>query len=114
MPPVITSEQKDVVVASSAIMSHNANLALPCTATGDPDPVIDWFVDASPVPEEYVRSDGWLVRNITDGNGASTNGTTYYCTATNYIGPKVTLKATARSRDIIVTYACKYACVYDF
>ena len=106
VPPMITSKQGDMVV-SSDVLVDGANLVLSCEATGDPTPTIAWFMDGNPVPAEFVMSDGRLVRNVTDGFGASQAGTTYYCTATNSIGPGNSLPATVRSRDIIVTYTCE-------
>ena len=106
MPPVITSNQGDVVV-SSDVLVDGANLVLRCDATGDPAPTIAWFMDGGQVPEEFAMSDGRLVRNVTDGDGASQTGTTYYCTAMNLIGPGNSLPATARSKDITVTYTCE-------
>ena len=108
VPPVITSQQEDVVVSSDVQANGSgANLVLSCEATGDPTPTIAWFMDGNPVPAEFVMSDGRLVRNVTDGFGASRAGTTYYCTASNSIGPGNSLPATVRSRDIIVTYTCE-------
>ena len=106
MPPKITSKQGDMIVSSDALVD-GANLVLSCEATGDPTPSIAWFMDGNPVPTEFVMSDGRLVRNVTDGFGASRAGTTYYCTATNSIGSGNSLPATVRSRDIIVTYTCE-------
>ena len=99
MPPVITSQQEDMVVSSAAI------LVLRCDATGDPPPTIAWFMDGDQVSATFVMSDGRLVRNVRDGDGASQAGIIYYCTATNTIGQS--LSATARSRDIVVTYTCE-------
>ena len=106
MPPVITSNQGDVVVSSDVLVDE-ANLVLRCDATGDPAPTIAWFMDGGQVPEEFVMPDGRLVRNVIDGDGASQAGTIYYCTVTNTIGPGGTLSATVRSKDITVTYTCE-------
>ena len=95
VPPKITSKQGDMIV-SSDVLVDGANLVLSCEATGDPTPTIAWFMDGRPVPA-----------NVTDGFGATRAGTTYYCTATNSIGPGNSLPATVRSRDIIVTYTCE-------
>ena len=101
---MIASNQGDVVVSSDFLVA-GANLVLQCNTTGDPAPTIAWFMDEGQVPEEFVMSDGRLVRNVTDGDGASQTGTTYYCTAMNLIGDS--LPATARSKDINVTYTCE-------
>ena len=101
---MVTYWQEDVVV-SSAVLVAGANLVLRCDATGDPPPRIAWFMDGGQVPVEFVTSDGRLVRNVTDGDGASRTGTIYYCTATNTIGDS--FSAITRSRDIVVTYTCE-------
>jgi hypothetical protein len=108
-PPVIASpQQPDVAVSAEVFMidDPSANLVLSCTATGDPQPTIAWFMAGSAVAPEFVMSDGRLVRNVIEGDGATREGVAYYCTATNVIGPD-NLTATVRGRDIIVTYTCE-------
>ena len=99
-PPVITSQQEDVVV-SSDIFDDTANLVLSCATTGTPPPTIRWFVRGNEVGGSFtIKSDGTLVGNITEGSLAPRSGVAYYCTAGNSVG-------TVRSRDIIVSYACE-------
>jgi hypothetical protein len=107
-PPAITSpQQPDVAVSSEVFIDDtSANLVLSCASTGDPQPTIAWFMEGSAVPPEFVMSDGRLVRNVTEGDGATREGVAYYCTATNVIGPD-NLTATVRGRGIIVTYTCE-------
>ena len=85
----------------------NMNLVLHCVASGDPTPTVAWFRGGVAVDSQYVLDNGTLfVPNITEGEFARPGGVVYYCTATNTIGWPA-YKATARSRDITVTYACE-------
>ena len=105
-------QQGDVVVHENVfvdVSGTNANLMLHCNVTGSPEPTVTWFREGTEISSEGVLlSDGILGLNITQGNGATREGVIYYCTASNKIGPNNATTATARGRDIRVSYACKF------
>ena len=50
-----------------------------------------------------------LVLNVIEGVEATRTGLIYYCLATNMIGPEGSeYEAILRSRDVNVTYTCKW------
>ena len=104
-------QQKDVVVHKDVFVDVNgtsANLMLHCNVTGSPEPTVTWFREGSEIKNEGVLlSNVVLGLHVTEGNGATREGVIYHCTASNKIGPNNATTATARSRDIRVSYACK-------
>ena len=106
-------QQEDVVVHEDVfvdVSGTSVNLMLHCNVTGSPKPTVTWFREGTEISSDGVLlSNGILGLNITtEGNGATREGVIYYCTASNRIGPNNATTATARGRDIRVSYACKF------
>ena len=104
-------QQEDVVVSSDVYLpigTTSANLVLPCNVSRANNPTIQWFMEGAPVPDESVSNDGTLFMNVTEDE-VTRMGTRFYCLASTLIGSP-SRPAIARSRDIIVSYACECAC----
>ena len=82
------------------------NLVLPCAVTGTPTPTVAWFREGTQLDAASVMADGRLAMNVTMDQAAR-EGTTYYCMATNDIGPGDSTTATLRSRDVNVSHSCE-------
>ena len=125
MPPQFNSnaghgegEPVDTIVSSdvfSTAGSLTGNLVLPCSVTGTPAPTVRWFrieEDGTETELDAAFITGIknsLVLNVTEGVEATRTGLIYYCLATNMIGPAGSeYEATLRSRDVNVTYTCKW------
>ena len=109
------TEPQDVVVSSELPLMTSGdlsgNLVLPCTVSGTPPPTITWYRDDMPIDSSFVSSTGSLVLNVTEGGvEASRTGVIYYCLASNMIG-QGGYTASLRSRDVNVTYTCKYGMI---
>ena len=103
----------DVVVHNSVTYDVNGttvNLVLCCYVTGSPTPSVFWFRGDTDITDQGILlSNGTIGLNVTEGaDGATRSGVAYHCTATNIIGPE-NATATIRSRDAIVSYACKFS-----
>jgi hypothetical protein len=84
------------------------NLVIPCNVSGTPTPVVTWLRNENQIVNQTYISGHTLVLNITrEGIEASQTGIRYHCVATSRIGPSDSIAASVRSRDVIVTFACK-------
>ena len=106
------TQPKDAVVHSSVffkIRETTANLILHCGTIGSPKPLISWFTgDINITSQGIVLSNGTLGFNVTLGIHVIRRGLFYHCRATNMIGQQSATRATVRSRNANVTYACMF------
>ena len=104
-PPKFLSdgEPQDTIVYLDQSNNTEVNLVLKCLASGCPDPQYQWFRDHIDITKQAVNMKmGEFGFKVKKDDGVSAAGVKYYCTATNYIN----LKASIRSREATVTYAC--------
>lgn len=118
IPPQFLPEQESlqsVVVSSDVFITmgnERANLVLPCSVTGTMPISVTWYMEGILISQEHVRDNSTLILNVTENFGAARDGVTYYCIASNLIGPEDSkYTAALRSRDINVTYTCKMVLV---
>lgn len=87
---------------SKVLFSNNSGTSIPCIASGNPKPVIEWMVKGGFLVKNIeglraIRQDGSLVFLPFRGEDyrPEIHSTTYYCLASNTLG-------TVRSRDVTV------------
>ena len=105
VPPSFTNDQPLATVVD--LQGVGNNLVLPCGATGTPTPTVSWFREGSQIDPASVTDNGTLAIRVTE-SGAAREGTSYYCVATNRIGPGNSIVAALRSRDVNVSHFCEF------
>ena len=106
VPPSFVTDGQPPEAVVVDLRADGNNLVLPCGVTGTPTPSVSWFREGSLIDPTSVMADGTLSTRVTE-NEASHEGTSYYCVATNRIGPGNSTVASLRSRDVNVSHSCK-------
>lgn len=114
-PPKFLSMPREVAVCSTVFYAVanevQANLVILCNVSGNPTPTVTWFREDE---EEGNQIDATLVigltlaMNVTEDVEASRSGVSYYCIATNKIGPSNSITATVRSQNVLARYKCEF------
>ena len=106
-PPKLLQMPSEVVVSSTVyyhVVDVAANLVIQCNVSGTPTPIVTWFKGGIPMDGRYI-SGHTLFLNVTEDVEASQSGVSYYCLATNRMGP---VEFTVRSQNILVRYNCEF------
>ena len=106
VPPNFTTDGQPPEAVVVDLQADGNNLVLPCGVTGAPTPSVSWFREGSLIDPTSVMADGTLSINVNETE-APREGTSFYCVATNRIGPGNSIVAALRSRDINVSHSCE-------